>query len=118
MIAEEQKKQKAEEEAKQAALERQIAEREAREKNLVSMIKTEEERKKAELARKETDEAEKKRQTTINNQIDALQKQAATYGMTSGEVAMYTLEQLGANEAQKEAAQIALDDIRTKEVVG
>ncbi len=117
LMAEDRKREKVEQDAMNASLERQRREQEARKKNLESIIKTEEAKKKAELVRKEADEAEKKRQTAINNQIDALQKQAATYGMTSGEVAMYTLEQLGANEAQKEAAQIAIDDIRTKELL-
>ncbi len=116
LMAKDAEKEKAEEEAMTASLERQRKEREAREANLKTIIRTQEAQTEAQRRRKE-EEAEKKRQTAIDNQIDALQKQAATYGMTSGEVAMYTLEQLGANEAQKEAAQIAIDDIRTKELL-
>lgn len=117
LMAEDRKKEKAEQDALNASLERQRREQEARKKNLDSLLKTEEAKKKAEVARKESDEEEKRRQKAIDSQIETLERQADTYGMTSDEVAMYTLEQLGANKAQKEAAQIAIDDIRTKELL-
>jgi len=117
LMAEDAKKEKAEDDAMNASLERLKKEREAREANLKSMLKTQEARTAAETKRKKEDEEEKRRQANIENITDSLEEQAATWGMTSQEVAIYRLEQLGANKAQLDAAQIAADEIRIKELL-
>jgi hypothetical protein len=57
-----------------------------------------------------------KAQEDINRQIEALQFQAATYGKTTAEIALYRLELAGANAEQMASARLALDDIAAKEV--
>lgn len=53
-------------------------------------------------------EARKARQS-IDGQIDALEEQAKTYGMSSGEATLYRLAQQGATEADLERARAALE---------
>ncbi len=114
---EEQKRQKAEEEARRKDLEKQKAEEKQKEQNLKALIKREKALKDAEQKKKAAEDEDKKRRTSIKGIVEGLQDEAATYGMTSHEVKMYTLEKLKATKADKEAAQIAIDETRTKELL-
>lgn len=53
------------------------------------------------------EKAAERQQQQIQAIIDRLQEQAATYGMAAEATALYRLEQLGANEAQMDAARTA-----------
>lgn len=117
LMAEEAKREKAEKEALESSLERQRKEQEARQANLEAMIKADEKRKQLEAERKAAEDAEKKRQETITKTIESLEKQAETYGLSATQIKLYELNQLGANKAQMEAAEVAAKNIEYQEAL-
>lgn len=68
----------------------------------------------AEAAKKAAEEQEKLTDK-INDQITAIEKAAATWGMSASEVKVYELGVLGATQAQQDYARSILDTIDAKE---
>lgn len=125
-LADLENQQKAESKAQQdrmkASLDAARKEAEERRKFTEEIRKQAEARMKAEQLSKEAEAAEKARirqaeaaQKAIEDQVAALEFEAATYGKTTSEITLYRLELAGANAEQLKAAQLALDDIEFKE---
>ena len=74
-----------------------------------------EELKRREAAAKAAAAAEKARLEGIAKEITALERAAATWGMTADEVKLYSLEVQGATEAQLGRARAALEDVAAME---
>lgn len=116
-----QQEEAAEQSAMEAALEKQRKEAEERRKNTEAMRAQAEARLKEAKLTREQEAAEKARVreaeaalAAIDGQIKAIELQAATYGMTSDQIAIYTLKLAGANDEQLKAAELALADVSAK----